>query len=222
MENFPITAAEGWFDINGVPDAAVVVGLKDKRARRLADLFLHKDDLEFAAECLERIATKPERPDLDDFLKEALWRTAVIHFFKCFGDGARFRLARDAVYKTEPPEAKIVFDHMKDLRNKHFVHDENSYLQCRPTAVLNDGSKRYKVEKIVCVAIRSATLHQDSFTNLRLLVTKALEWVVAEFDSLADAITAELESLDYVTLAAMPAPQVTIPSHEEAGVTRKA
>ncbi|WP_141684923.1 hypothetical protein [Burkholderia stabilis] len=220
MDNILITAAGGRFEINGVPDAAAVVALQDKRARRLADLNLHREDLEFAAECLWRIATTPERADLDDFLKEALWRTAIVHFFKCFGDGARFHLTRDAVYKSEPPEAKIVFDHMKDLRNKHFVHDENSYLQCCPTAVLNDGSKQYKVEKLVCVAFRSATLDQDSFTNLRLLVTKALGWVVAAFESLADSITAELESLDYATLAAMPSPQMTVPTVKEAGVTR--
>lgn len=78
---------------------------------------------------------------------------------KCFGDaGARFQLDAARVYRGRPADALTAFTYFKDLRNKHMVHDESSYAQSVPGAVLNDGSQPHKVEKIVCLSMIGHTL----------------------------------------------------------------
>jgi hypothetical protein len=67
---------------------------------------------------------------ISPFQREAMWRSAIVHLLKCFGDHeARFSLQPRQVYRGEPPEAIENFEYFKGLRDKHLVHDENSYAQ---------------------------------------------------------------------------------------------
>jgi hypothetical protein len=128
----------------------------------------------------------------------------MTHYMKCFGDGARFQLAAEKIYRTDPSEALRVFAYFKALRNKHLIHDENSYAQADPGAILSNESKPYKIEKIVCPAMISVTLEQANYANLKLLIEKALAWVISEFDLLCNQLSAELESEDRQSLMARP------------------
>jgi len=56
------------------------------------------------------------------------------------------------------------------------VHDENAYAQGNPGAILNDGTKPYKIEKIVCFVVVGETLDQIAYANLKLLLAQALAW----------------------------------------------
>lgn len=198
MEHFALSQQESGLHIEGFPDAVKVIAIEGARSKRLADLALHKRDLEFADSCLDAINRSPEEPFV---IREALWRSAVVHFTKCFGDSAaRFKLTSARILKGEPPEASIVFDYFKHLRNKHFVHDENSYSQSLPGAILNSGTKSYKIEKIVCFSAMAGTLEQENYGNLKLLIQKSHSWVIAEFDQLCNTLTAELESEPYESL----------------------
>jgi len=135
MEHFEISQQESGLHIEGCPDAVKVIAVEGWRSKRLADLALHKDDLEFADSCLDAINVSPEEPFV---IREALWRSAIVHFMKCFGDsGARFQLSSVKILNGELPEVSMAFEYFKDLRNKHFVHDENSYAQSLPGAILN-------------------------------------------------------------------------------------
>ena len=186
------------FEINGIPDAHVVIGLEDRRSQRIAHLQLHRTDLEFANECLDAITEVPDEPEI---LQEALWRCAIMHYFKCFGDSAaRSRLNPDKVLKSDAM-GKTIFQFMLNLRNKHFLHDENAYAQGQTCAVLNDGTKPYKVEKILGFSVLGQTLVQDNYSNMKLLVTRTLEWLNVEFDSLCDDVTEELERVPYDELS---------------------
>ena len=77
MEHFEITKTSEGFHIEGFPDAVKVIRLDGPKAQRLADLALHKADLEFALDCLEQINKVPEQPYV---LRQALWRSAVVHY----------------------------------------------------------------------------------------------------------------------------------------------
>ncbi len=177
MEYFRLTETKTGFHVEDIPDAVKLIRLEDSISRRLADLFLHKADLEFADSCLIQINGVPTEPKV---IPDALWRCAIIHYMKCFGDSqARFRLGFSQIYKGEPPEALEVFQYFKDLRNKHIVHDENAYAQSIPCAALNKGDKPYKVEKVICLISRFDVLSQENYSNLKLLVDKALAWVVS-------------------------------------------
>lgn len=218
MEYFSISKIESGLRIEGFPDAVKVVKISGQEAKRLADLSLHKADLEFADACLEAINQTAENPAV---VREALWRSAIVHFMKCFGSGARFQLSAARIYKGEPSEALMAFEYFKDLRNKHFVHDENSYAQSIPGAVLNNGTKSYKIDKIVCFAAIGATLEQGNYGNLKLLIEKARAWVISEFDFLCERLTATLEQEDYEDLLARDAITYRVPTVEEISCNRK-
>lgn len=81
-------------------------------------------------------------------VRQSLWRSAIVHFGKCFGKSAsRFQLNPNAIWKGNQ-SALEAFKYYKDLRNKHVVHDENSYAQSIPGAILNNGKKPYKIGDI--------------------------------------------------------------------------
>jgi len=104
MDRLSITKTDEGIHIEGFPDAVRLVELNDPKARRISDLMLHQHDLEFADGCLEAINATP--PD-SLLVREALWRSAIIHFAKCFGgSAARFQLDRKKIYKNEPPDIR--------------------------------------------------------------------------------------------------------------------
>ena len=212
MEHYTISKTEAGLHIEGFPDAVKVVSIDGHEAKRLADLSLHKSDLEFADACLDAINQAPEEPNV---IREALWRSAIVHYLKCFGNSVRFQLAPKKIYKSEPPEALQAFNYFKSLRNKHVVHDENSYAQSIPGAILNNGTKDYKIEKIVCFTAIGSTLEQGNYGNLKLLTQKAKVWVVSEFDTLCERLTANLEKESYDELLVRESITYTAPTVDE-------
>jgi hypothetical protein len=90
MENIALTHKENAFHIEGFPDAVKVLKITGRKSRRLADLALHKVDLDFALVCLETINSTPSEPFL---MREVLCQSALIRFIKCFGQSkSRFSL----------------------------------------------------------------------------------------------------------------------------------
>jgi hypothetical protein len=139
---------------------------------------------------------------------------------KCFGNSARFQLSERRIYKSEPEEVLIAFEYFKNLRNKHLIHDENSYAQSIPGAALNNGAKNYKIEKIICLSALGVTLEQDNYSNLKLLLSKAKAWVASEFDSLCERITESLEKECYEDLIARDAITYRVPTVDEISHSR--
>lgn len=217
MEHFEITKTDEGFHIEGYPEAVKVLGIKGPEARRLADCTLHKCDLEFSLSCLDGINLVPEEPYA---LREGLCRSAVIHFAKCFGSSkSRFSLDPKKVYRGDE-EALEHFEYFRSLRNKHLVHDENSYAQALPGAILNKPDAPHKIEKIVCLSFISLTLGQEAYNNLHLLVTRALEWVAREADVLCDRLTTKFEAQSYDDLSKQDGITDTKPSASAVHKTR--
>lgn len=217
MEHFEITKTNEGFHIEGFPEAVKVLGIKGPKARRLANLTLHKSDLEFSLSCLDGINLVPEEPYV---LRESLWRSAVVHFAKCFGSSkSRFSLDPKTVYRGDEGAIEP-FEYFRSLRNKHLVHDENSYSQALPGAILNKPDASHKIEKIVCLSLIGQTLDRDAYSNLHLLVAHALEWVTREFDQLCDRLTAELEAQSYENLSKQDGITYSAPSANAVHETR--
>jgi hypothetical protein len=197
MERIPFTRTDDGFHIEGFPNAVKVLKLDVPRARLVADLLLHQADLDFALRCVNGINLVPEEPVE---LREGLWRSAIVHFIKCFGKNkSRFSLALKQVYKGDL-EALAAFRYFKNLRDKHVVHDENAFSQCLPSAILNRQGFTPKVARIWCLKGKLEILTQGAYGNLHLLITRASEWVVKEFDHQCDALAAELEKMSYEDL----------------------
>lgn len=210
MEPLSIAKTATGFHIQGYPDAVKVLGLANPKARRLADFSLHRHDLEFALDCLEKIRNPDDEPNVTS---RALWQSAIVNYIKCFGAStSRSSLDAKVVYKKHPNamEPHQFFD---SLRNKNLVHDDNAYTQCLTGAVLNKAGMEFKIAKVVCLSVIGETLCRENYDNLRLLTTNAVEWVTGKFDELADSITHDLESMSYDELFAME-PITYTPAHK--------
>ncbi|MCI0146676.1 hypothetical protein KNO81_12335 [Paraburkholderia sediminicola] len=217
MQQLPATLSGNTLHVGNNPDAIKAIVVEGPLAKRFADLALHRKDLRFAEACLIETRSVAEDKDL---VQEALWRCAIVHFAKCFGDGNRFQLSAEKIFKTEPPEAMICFKHFKELRNKHVIHDANSFAQSIPTAGLNDGKKPYKIEEVTCTTIVKDTLVQGSYEALSNLVRVAREWVEREFDALAARIKSDLEAESYADLCAKPEPSFNFANWEDVAIER--
>jgi hypothetical protein len=175
MEYFTMKQTTNGLHVEGFPDAEKLIKIKGKEARRLADLALHKADLDFAHQSLEGLNLVPSELWV---LRQALWRSAIIHYIKCFGSSeARFQLSAAKIYNGNKL-ALDAFAYFKDIRRKHIVHDENSYSQSIPSAVLNKKESYHKIEKIICLSIIADTLDKDSYSNFSLLISDATKWVI--------------------------------------------
>lgn len=204
-------------EVNGLPDAVKFVRIDGPIARQIAHYALHKYDLEFVLESLKQINLTSS-----DSVKTALWEIAIVKFIKCFsGSSARIQLDEKLVYRDRTG-AMEAFDYFKNLRNKHVVHDENSYTQSIPAAALNDGKKDFKIEKIVAIGARGITLDQANYANLELLTLDALDWVRTKFDDLCVRMTSELEKESLETLNKLPAITLKTPGITEIDKRRNA
>jgi hypothetical protein len=187
--------------VSGFPDAEKVVAISGPKARWLADLALHREDLNQAHANLHSINTAPVE---DQVVRDALWRNAIILFCKCFGQHnsrGSLTLARVFGQDTGAVEAFRYFD---ALRNKHLVHDESPYTQCAAGAVLNKEGSSCKIAKVLCIVVTGNTLEQENWSNLHLLIATALHWVTNEFDKTAASITQDYEQMAQTDLMALP------------------
>lgn len=207
MENFKITLSEDKLEIYGIPDAVEALSLDKKNAKYITDLSLHQYDLKIAKESIGYIIEN--QTNLNEVIIESLWRSAIVHFTKCFSDqvyikrkGQRREVPDYSRKKLERSEvytdclASEAFDKVMELRNKHIVHDEFDYINSTPGFVINDGSKEYKIEKVFYVITRSIT-YDRFLNNLNLLILDAMNFVENQSDLECKRISNYLESFDY-------------------------
>lgn len=210
----------GKLEINGIPDATQLVKLPRELSKDIADLRLHNTDLEIASRSLEGI-NKAIRADIPEIV-DSLWRSAIIHFIKCFsGQRSRNMLDPNIVFSTEPEQALHAFRYFKKLRNKHIAHDDNAYLQALTGLALNDGNKDYKIERVLCFTVLSDTMENDNYGNLLLLINRTREYVDKQFALLCDEITLELDKWSYSDLLALGDLDFKPPEVDELGKTRQ-
>ncbi len=194
MENIKILKNENSISIIGFSDAAKVIKIDGPKVKRLNDLLLHRMDLEFSEYCLNAINKVHKE---ENQLRQSLWRSAIVNYFKCFASNkSRSQLSEIRIYKSDSMALEI-FTYFKNLRNKYFIHDENSYTQSISGAILNQGNKSYKIEKLITLGILGETLEDANFSNLSLLIKIAQRWVDHEYDVIAKDITRELEAIPY-------------------------
>lgn len=212
-EDLDITHTPGkGFHLEGFPDAVAYIRVTSQDGELASSLMLHRNDLELALACLEEI----NKSD-GDTLREALWRTAVAQFFKCFQKSeARRKLDAPDVYGAEPPIALEVFDFFKNLRDKHLLHDENLFAECVTGAVVNPRDQPVKIAKVVSIALLAKTLDQESWNNMHMLVAGALQWTKREYESVCGRITGELEQRRYDELLASEPVTVRKPGNADA------
>lgn len=218
MENIDIEKIGDEFRIKGFPDGIKVIRVEGKFAKKMADLSLHRSDLNFARDCLTEINNVTNSSNV---LRQSLWRSAIIFYMKCFGNNkSRSNLNAKRIYSGDK-FALNIFKYFKSLRNKHLVHDENAYSQALPGAILNQGDKLNKIEKVVCPTFNANTLSQTDYGNLNLLIQDALKFVENQYDITCEIITKNLEAKSYKELISIPYVKYSAPAVDEIDKIRK-
>jgi hypothetical protein len=217
VDTISVQIENGKISILEYPTAARVIVLEGAKAKRIADLFLHRVDLLFSLDCITAITNIQQ----ENFKNEVFWRCAIVHYFKCFGDSiSRFSLNSNKIYRHHGPVAMEVFQFFKSLRDEHYVHDQNSCLSAMPLAVVASEQEDYKIAKIAVPAFRASMLTVEEFNNLANLISEALRWVEEQFDLVAERLTSELELLSREQLMAMKEAEYENPTLAEAFLTR--
>ncbi|MGG7557796.1 hypothetical protein [Pseudomonas sp. ES3] len=212
MDNVEVDFDGSQLKVMGIQDATKLVALRGSIAQKLSELSLHKEDLMFSYRCLDELINE----QLSSTTRRSLWLSAITFYTKCFDKTVKRKsLPEEEIFRHESPTAILVHNHFKTLRNKHLIHDENPLSQSTPAAALNDGTKSYKIEKIICLNTFGETYSKESHTNLSLLIQLAIKNVTFNFNKLCDELTIELEKESYQSLSSRNEPTYTVPTTAE-------
>jgi hypothetical protein len=193
-------------------------GHQINRCQDIRTLCLHRANLGFALDMLDLLSKQDGECTR---IQQGLWRSAIIHYAKCFGkSNARNRLEAETIFKSCPPEAMVCHKYFKHLRNKNVAHDENAYSQALAAAIINKATEPYKIAKIISAGFYAESLNTNDYQNLLNLVRKAIEYVEKEIDLVCKRITAELEKLPYDNLLKMDSVKYTPPTPNDVSKPR--
>src|SRR5687768_11192681 len=115
--------------------------LASKIAKRYADLWLVKYDLEQVHDCCQFLLNQPQ--DLHLMLAKAVTDSALIRYRRCFNSGVRVKLS-DLVETLSTSEREL-HQLVLDQANNHVAHSANDYEQAVGTvhiAADPDGLRR--------------------------------------------------------------------------------
>lgn len=210
---------DGRLQFEGFSTAIKLAQIEGEDAERLSHLLLHREDLAFAHQC----TTTLQLPEIEvPVVRQALWRSAIVAWSKCFGTShaGRFRLLKKDIYPT--PEADVVFRHFKALRDKHIAHDENAFAQAKPGVVIGPEAGEKKILQAVCFGMFAQTENGGTdLQNLHHLIEDAMKWVLIEIDTVGDKIADTLENWDYARLLALPDMSITPPNPADVAKRRR-
>lgn len=215
MENYTFSYSDGNLHIKGYPKAVHLAEVTGQKSRLAASLLLHKNDLLHAQDCLKSITEL-----MNETIKTALWRSAVVHYGKCFGSDIRNKLSPKKTLSGEP-EGRPMHDYFIDLRNKHVVHDENDYHQCKVGAVINGPNEAEKVPKVICVSMQADTVDQQHCSQLYKLIQCAISYVDVAHENVCDSIIADLKKMDYKQLLNQKPMNIATPASEGVNTRRE-
>lgn len=152
-------------------DALQQVKVAGHTAKRVADLGLHRSDMDFCARILREYG--PRLVGEYDDLSRALWIAVLTKFISCFRSSEARGLLKESQVYGSSPKALQAFDWTLILRNKHIVHDVNSYYGAAAFAWLEqDGNVRQ-----VGVMTYVTRLNPVLVDTLRHLVERAQEHI---------------------------------------------
>jgi hypothetical protein len=202
-------------NITSHPNPAKVIEIPEDLAAVFVNLALHRTDLSRARAFLDEFDRQGgvEPGQRMSTVCKGLWHAALGSTFKCFQHSAARaeKFDADTIFGTDvtSPE-RAAFDLLKDLRNRHVLHDENDWMQPLPIAVVAMPGHQPVVSDFDCVVIEGVdTAHVE---QLGTVVNAALAWVNGQIESQIGVIRDDLLARGYDELMALPAPSLTMAS----------
>jgi len=175
-------------------------------AKRVADLSLHQYDMDFCARLLKENGARLVG-EYDD-LSQSLWIAVLTKFISCFGNSkARALLNKDKVYGSDL-KALQAFGWISNLRDKHVVHDENSYYGATAFAWLEKDGNVRQVGAMTYVT----RLDPGLVDALRYLVERAQEHIRIAITDAGEALLAEVQAMSPEARAALEKIRIALPT----------
>ncbi|WP_305095044.1 hypothetical protein [Prescottella sp. R16] len=202
---------DGAIQVDGYPDAVKIAALPPDlpadASKRLADLAAHIQDLVFASRAAARLINEGGDPPL---VRDALWRSAVVAFWRCFDKTSkRSPLDPAEIYGDGLPREAHEF--VRKLRNKGIAHDDRIFTSYVLGAVIGPDTEERKVIEILFHGLQAQALTSPMLVNFKLLTEEALTWADTEFQSQASQVVVRMRSMSYEQLLALPALSITPP-----------
>ncbi|HVK57128.1 MAG TPA: hypothetical protein VM532_19120 [Burkholderiales bacterium] len=181
-------------------------------------IVLHELDLRFCQSCLCELKSLDYNRQSER--AEAYWISCVTRFFKCFGESkARAKLSASKIFKPDAGSTAD-FEYFRALRNKHIVHDENSFSDVLVAVAVNASEQEPPFVEVFASPIHLFTIEGD-LERLGNLVKKALEWIAERRSQLEEALTATYIQWTRERLLALPDLTAAGPSQNDVFLTRK-
>jgi hypothetical protein len=201
------------------PDAVAFKKLDGPMARQLRAIALHRTDLLFCQQAVEKLLEASLQP-LVEVVHHALWIAAIAQYFKCFGSSkSRGQLSAAKVFKSHP-QALPVFQYFQALRDKHIVHDENAYSMSFVGFALNPRADQTKIAGVVSLALNADSSDDSHVRSFSELVRATLDWVEAKREELQSMLASEYEAMSYPQLEAMPEVSFKAPDAAQIAIPR--
>lgn len=220
MHNYKVTSSEehngfivqGDFEPNSIP---IEIPSDNINKNNFIYLFLNKADIERGIDCLRCISI-----DKNKIENEALFIAGLNNCIKCFQkNGSRGHLNPSTVFKGNG-EMKACFDRFLNLRNKHYIHDDNEMLQAIAFLLIspkNDniwgGLPSVIWNKIELDYYREGLVLQNVMNYI-------YDYICSEIDRIGDLILSDYKDCQKEELLKLPKARIKLASAETPGRTR--
>jgi hypothetical protein len=175
--------------IDGYDDTDTLAKVSNPLGRRLSGLRRHQQVLETAKEAIDN----SDGQTMNEALAEALVVGVAAMYFSCFaGSTAVGELQPSRVFSGQS-DLRREFDHWKDIRDKHLIHDSSEWTSCQTGVAYDAGGE---VIDVVSMHARANPTHMpDELKSLKRLVEHTLKFVTAEATSCARRIFEDIAAL---------------------------
>ena len=221
IEPIGISIREGKLHVEGYPTAKRVCKIPKPLAESLAALRLHEADLNDCHNRMQQLGGlgKPnENESFDQFkLREAIFIAILVKFYSCFTSAKsyRFPLSENTIYK-KTPHALENFTFVKNLRNKHVVHDENNCNSSTTCAVFDENNLLIDIVSI------NARYYPgfDFYQNLFELIEDARKYVSDQIIQALSRLFDEVKAVSADECSQWPDLQLSFPTPTDLAKSR--
>lgn len=202
----------GPFSENSVP---ISMPLENPNEKTYAYLFLHKADIERGIDYLRCISI-----DKSQVINEALFIAGLNNCIKCFQQsGARGHLYQDRVFKNNK-EMKKCFEYFLNLRNKHYVHDNNGMTQATAFLIVSNKDDEFWGGPASVVWNRAKIDYYNDGKILQDIMLFIRDYICKEIDRINELILADYEKYTKEELLNFPPPRIKRASSENPSCNR--
>jgi len=153
-------------------------------------------------------------------VNEALFISGLNSFLKCFKPSN----ARCAITKADfingDTNVALELKYFESLRDKHFMHDENSMIQTAEFLLLHPQACAERLGPASVVWNKKLLNYYSEAERLKALIYLAYNFVVGKIDYYGDKIIERYKDLPYEELRAFGVPKIKLASKDNISKNR--